>query len=447
MKRAIWILLLAGAGLLLWRLFREQAVSVEVVAARLGPVRAFVEEEAKTRVPRRYVLSAPVAGRLRRIERLEGDPVAKGEVVAEIDPLPLESRVAEAEAEMRAIAKRIEGVETRKPKREEIDGARAMEERAREMFAMAERERDEGRAASDRAESDARREEALLRSGAGSPEREEQARLDAVRATERLRALEAQLRVREVEIRAAALERRVLEARLEDFEWEKGAYAEEMRALEAQLRTARDDLGRTRVLAPEEGVVLQRFQESETVVAAGAPILETGSLRRLEVEADFLSEDAARMRPGMKAEILGRALGGRVLATTIARIHPYAFTKISSLGVEQQRTTVVLAFPEGEPLAIGDRFRVDVRVVLEERERALLVPEESLFRHDGRWHLFVAESGRARMREVEPGIADGSVREIRKGLSEGERVVLHPGDAVRAGTKLSAREREPRAGP
>jgi HlyD family secretion protein len=171
--------------------------------------------------------------------------------------------------------------------------------------------------------------------------------------------------------------------------------------------------------------VLNVLLESEQVVAVGTPLLEIGDLRQLEVEADFLSEDAAHMRAGMPAEIFGRALGNEVIQGKIRRIHPAAFEKISSLGVEQQRVTVVVGFEPGQ-VPLGDRYRVEVRVVLDERGDALLVPEGALFRRVGKWHVFVVEGGRARLRAVETGLRDGRRREILQGLREGETLVLHP---------------------
>lgn len=441
MTRWILLLVLLAAGILLWRLLADSPVSVETAAARRGPIRSSVEEEGKTRVPDRYLLSAPVAGRLFRIAKREGDAVARGEIVAEIDPLPLRSRIDEAEARIGSLRQSVAGVDRKKPKPEELERARTLETRAREARLMAERELAESKALHEQARRDSARERELLRTGAGSAEGEERAAMEEARTAERMRVLEAQLRLREVEIRAAEIETAIVIARQGDFDWEAASLGEEIRAIEASLAAVKDDLGRTRVAAPVDGLVLQRFLESETVVASGTPLLEIGSLAALEVEADFLSEDAALMRPGMAAEISGRALAGRALRARVLRIYPYAFTKISSLGVEQQRTTVVCDFPLAEA-GVGDRFRVDVRVVLEERADAILVPEEALFRHDGRWHVFVVEGARARLRAVEPGLADGLAREVRSGLAAGERVVLHPGGAVADGTKVEAREAE-----
>jgi HlyD family secretion protein len=285
-----------------------------------------------------------------------------------------------------------------------------------------------------KAQKDLQRTQAALETGTGSSEDVDAAIAEEARAREEVRAGEVRVQIRELEIRATKLDTEILEARLKDYEWEKEDYAAQIAALDATLAALEDDLSRTRITSPATGTVLQVLLESEQFAAAGTALLEIGDLARLEVEADFLSEDAAHMREGMPAEIFGRALGDRVIEGTIRRIHPSAFLKISSLGVEQQRVTVVVGFKPGE-VPLGDRFRVEVRVILDERADVVLVPEGALFRAGGAWHAFAVEGGRARRRKVETGLFDGRRREVLSGLREGETVVLHP-DSIDEGTRV-----------
>jgi HlyD family secretion protein len=242
--------------------------------------------------------------------------------------------------------------------------------------------------------------------------------------------------MRRLEAAMATLDRSVLEARLGDYDWQEKEHREQIAAVRALLAATRADLRRTRITAPATGVVLRIVRESEQVVAAGTPILELGDLGDLEVEAEFLSEDAARMRVGMAAEIFGGALGERTLSARVVRIHPSAFTKVSSLGVEQQRVTVVLEFAEA-PSGLGDAFRVHARVVLEARPDAVRVAEGALFRGEEGWAAFRLEDDRARVVRVETGIRDGRVREVLAGLAPGERVVLHPPDDLADGARVA----------
>jgi len=435
-KRLFWLALLVLAAGVLWFLLAPRPVKVDFARITRGPIRAVVEEEGRTRVTERYVVSMPVPGRVRRISLKEGAAVEKGAVVAEIDPLELQSRVEETEAQIDALRHRKEGVATKRPKEEELERAKILEEQAREALDVATRELGAARAALELAEKDLTRAKGALASGTGSSEDVDAAEAGAVRAREEVRAGEVRVQIRALEIRASRLDTQILQARLHDYDWEEKDYAAQIEALQSSLTSLRDDLARTKVSSPVAGTVLNVFHESERVIAAGTPLLEIGDLRQLEVEADFLSEDAAHMRVGMPAEIFGRALGGSVITGHIKRIYPAAFEKISSLGVEQQRVTVVTGFAPGE-VPLGDRFRVEVRVILDEREHALLVPESALFRRGGEWHVFVVEGGRAAERAVETGLRDGRRREVLDGLAEGDTVVAHP-ETIDDGTRVEA---------
>ncbi|MHC4550322.1 MAG: efflux RND transporter periplasmic adaptor subunit [Planctomycetota bacterium] len=441
LKRFLWLAVVVVVVVVLWLYGKTRPLSVDMAEVTRGPVRAFVEEEGKTRVVERFVVSAPVAGRLKRVRLEEGDLVAQDDVVGEIDPLPLRSQVAEAEAQIRALKHRIEGVGTKRPKEAELERARLLEEKAKDSLTVARRELEGAKAELVKAEKDLTRARALLKSGSGTPEELDRAEAVERQARERMRAYEVRVKISELEITARQLDTAILRARLRDFDWEEKDYTAQIAALESSLEKLRDDLQRTKIYAPVAGIVLNKYQESEQVVAAGTALLEIGNLAQLEVEADFLSEDVAHMRVGMTAEIFGRALGDRVIAGKIARIYPSAFKKISSLGVEQQRVIVVVAFAKGE-VPLGDRFRIEVRVILDRRGEAVLVPEGALFRHRRGWHVFKVEGGTARLTAVETGLRDGRVREVTRGLQAGDRVVLHPADALEDGARVAALSEE-----
>ncbi len=434
------LLLFGGAGLAVlafWWIARTRPVPVDVATVVRGAVRELVEEEARTKVVERYVISAPVAGRLQRVTFEAGDAVDQGAQVALIDPLPLKSRVEEAEANIRAIKERVSGVKTKKPKPQEIEAAQVLERKAAEEVEVAERQLAQLRAAEELAQ----REETRL-SGLAREKRVAVSELDdaqsALRvAKERVRAQQVRQRIRKLEVSLAGLNRQVLESRASDFAWEERQYRQQIAGHEATLRSLRDELVRTRIQSPITGVVLHVHRESEQTVAAGTPLLEVADLSRLEIEADFLSEDVTRMRAGMSAEIFGRALGSTVLPALVLRVLPAAFEERSSLGVEQQRVLVRLAAEAGAH-RLGDGFRVEVRVILDEREDALLVPEGALFRGRESWYVFRIEDGRARKVAVRIGIGDGRVREVLEGLSERDEVVLFPDDPIHDGLRVVA---------
>jgi HlyD family secretion protein len=381
-------------------------------------------------------VSASVTGRLMRVMLDEGDAVEAGTAVAEIDPLPLRSRVEEIEARIRALEQRIEGVDTKKPKPEEVEKAKLLVKTASESLEVAAQELAELQAALDQATSEADRMRRLRRTERVSASELEQAVTAESLARARVLAQQDRIRVRSLAIAVARLERQVLEARLSDFDWEEKLYREQAEGLKATLRSITADLSRTQIVSPIAGSVLAIHRRSEQVVQAGTPILEVADLDALEVEAEFLSEDAAHMTVGMTAEVYGRALGERVIVGRVRRIEPQAFEEVSSLGVEQQRVKVIVSF-DAKDAGLGDGYRVEARVVLRVREDTTRVPEGALVREGGAWHVFRVEDDVARKVRVRPGLRDGRRREILEGLRAGDRVVVHPDDTLQDGTRVT----------
>jgi HlyD family secretion protein len=201
--------------------------------------------------------------------------------------------------------------------------------------------------------------------------------------------------------------------------------------------------GAITVRAPVAGHVLRVPQKSESVVIVGAPIVELGDPSHVEVVAEFLSQDAVRMRPGQSASI--ENWGGAPLAATVDRIEPVARTKISALGVEEQRTNVILQFQDREAAQrLGHDYRVDARVVVDTSPNAVRAPLGALFRRGEQWSVYQVVEGRAVLKDVEVGIADAGHRVVTQGLAAGDVVVMFPGSAISDGMRL--RERKPAAG-
>lgn len=378
--------------------FSPRPPEVDVAVVRRGPLRVTVEEEGKTRVRDRYVVSAPVPGFQHRVELEVGDAVAAGQVVAVIEPLRsamLDPR-SRAEAEAR------------------VQAARAALQQAEHSAAAAE-------ADAALARTELARIKRLAEGGAASRELLDQA--------------EARARGTEAGRRSA------------DFAVDVARH--QLGAAEATLAHAGGedvgngpDAGRVEVRSPVAGRVLKVLRESEGVDLAGTPILELGDPAALEVEVEVLSSDAVQLGPGTRT-LLERWGGAAALEGRVRRVEPVGFTKVSALGVEEQRvlTIVDLASPPEAWQRLGDGYRVEAVFVVWEGADVLQVPQSALFpgAAGGETCAFVLDGPLARRRVVRVGQSNGLEAQVLDGLGEGERVITHPPDSVQDGRAVRVR--------
>ncbi len=399
MKRLLKILkflvLVAMLALLIVMALWPKATAVDLASVVKGPLTITLDEEGKTRVHKRFVVSAPVSGQVQRIELEPGDKVVRDQTVVAIfkpaDPVMLDVRSrTEAEASVKA---------------------------AEAGYGRAQAERDRAMAADSLAQSELVRKRALHENRLIAQQEFESAESQARTAGEALRAAEFSVESAEHEVTIAR-------ARLLSSSREPGAAQQPV-----VLR------------APITGVVLKRLRESESIVPAGEPLLELGDPRQLEIVSDFLSTDAVRMQPGYPV-LIERWGGENAVRGRVRRVEPSGFMKISALGVEEQRVSVIIDFDDPFEAwnKLGDGYRVEVRVIVWKADAVLKVPTSSLFRHGEKWAVFVSENGRARLRTVEVGPRNGSEAQVLKGLFEGEILIVHPSDTIKDGSRITARE-------
>jgi len=393
----LWGPLALVLALALAWLFRPAAVPVDLITIDRGPLTVSVSDEGETRVRDMYVVSAPVPGRMRRIELEVGDAVVADQtLVARIEPSDPSFLDVRSEAEARASA----------------DAASAGRTHAEAQVRRAQAELEF-------AQAELQRMRALARSHTVSENDLDSAERRAKTADAALAEARAQRAVRESEYQVAR-------ARL---------------LTPASKRTRAADCDCVSVYSPVSGTVLRIVTESEGVVASGAPLVEVGDPDRLEVVVDLLSADAVRVQSGQRVII--EAWGGeRPLDGVVRRVEPFGFTKVSALGIEEQRVNVVIDItaPRDQWQRLGHGYRVEPRIVLWESNDVLRVPLSALFRQGDKWAVFVDRDGRAELREVEIGQGNGLEAELRAGLEAGERVVLHPGDRVSPGARLAQRD-------
>jgi len=376
-----------GALLLVWLVFAMRPTPVEVEAGVVsrGPMRVTVDAEGETRVKEQYTVSAPSTGVISRIALQQGDSVRQGAIVARLTPVPLDASArAQTQAQLSAAIALHQAAET------------AAEE-ARQVLEQAQRT--------------AERMRVLYEAGGTSRQELDQAELALSSARSSHDAARARTR-------AAA------------------ADVESIRAL-LSLGT---DGGRTEALpirAPVSGRILRVHERSQRTVPAGTPLVDIAQTSELEVVADVLSTDAVRVQPGQSMLIEDWG-GADTLRATVRTVGPGAFTRISALGVEEQRVEVVGELRDPPP-SLGDGYRVTARVVVWDRPTELRVPVAALFRRDQTWVVFRIEDDRARLRTLRIGERGAEWAQVLEGLEEGDRVVLYPSDQVVDDTPVSVR--------
>ena len=391
---------LIGAGIvaiavaLIWYVRRPKPMVVDSVTVTRGALESTVDADGRTRVRERYVVVAPVAGRVERIEFTEGTIIHAGELIVLLRPLPLDST---AMSQARARVEAADAV------------ARQAETDVRVATAQLEQRRRE-----------ASRAERLAEYGAIAPREVEEAQLARLQAEEAVKAATERVRAADADSREA---RSVL------------ASQQSRAVVSIPIRS------------PATGRVLRIPERSERIVAAGTPLVEIGDPRSLEVVVDVLSSDAATIHPGDRVRLAEWAgavdaqetsrLGGRV-----REIEPSGFTKVSALGVEEQRVNVIVNL-DASPSVVGDGFRVEASIIVWSAPSVVSVPRSALLQAKGKsgvWTAFVVRNGKAESREVRIGHVGGALAEVLAGVEPGDEVVVFPSDQLRDGVRVTSRK-------
>jgi HlyD family secretion protein len=376
---------LAAGAILLFLLLRPSPVYVESAKVTIGPMRVTVDEDGETRAHDRFVVAAPIPGRLLRVELEEGDAVSENAEVARIEPVPLNQQQREE-----VLAR--------------IDAAEAMKRQADARLAHAREDYEQ-------AKRDLARVEGLAKEGVVSNQVLEQARTAKTTSGEEFEAAK-------FSALAAASEIKLARSGLVGMDASNAAHKV------ISLRS------------PVAGHVLRVVEKSERVVLAGAPVLIIGDPNRIEVVTDVLTMDAVNVKPGAPVYLEGWG-GDHPIRARVRLIEPAGFTKISALGVEEKRVNVISDFID-PPDGLSDGYRVDARIVTWEVQNVLKIPGSAAFRVGETWSVFVIEGGRARRKTVQIGHRNQTEVEILQGLTAGQDVILHPSNELKDGIRVRA---------
>jgi HlyD family secretion protein len=389
-KVFLWSAAAMALALLAWAALREPVQMVSVATVTRASLEQSFVEEGKTRLKQRYVVTAPVAGRVRRISLQPGDAVRAGQVLAEIEPVSASLLDARARSQAQA---EVAGSDTA------LQAARQRVGAAQTSNAVAQKE--------------LQRITSLAASGMVTASLLDQTRAQADNAAAALSTARADVQMAQQRLQAA-----------QALQGDEG-------------RAGRDKL--LSVTAPVDGVIVKRTQESATPVAVGQVLLEIGNPQALEIEVEVLSSDAVRLKPAGKARVV-RWGGEGVLEATITRVEPGGFTKISALGVEEQRTRVILDFasPQQQWAALGDAYRVEVEFIVRQEKDVLQISSNALFRHADGWAVYRVEAGTARRTAMQPGLRAALATQVLGGLEAGQSVIMQPDDRIKDGTRVQA---------
>jgi len=382
-RRILLAAIMLSFAALLWLMLRPTPVLVEVACATHGPMRVTVDEDGETRAHDRFTVAAPIPGRMLRVGLEEGDAVRENQIVAVIEPLPLNQQQREE------VLGRVAAAEA--AKRE----ADARAEHAREDFEQSQRDR--------------KRAEQLGHEKVISAQALEQSRNAEVTSGEELQAAR--------------------------FNAMAARFAVEV-ARAGLVGISGGDSGHKVISlhSPVAGRVLRVVEKSERVVLAGSPVIVIGDPGQIEIVTDVLTTDAVNIKPGAPAFLEGWG-GDHPLRARVRLVEPAGFTKISALGVEEKRVNVIADFVD-PPEGLGDGYRVETRIVIWEATDVLKIPGSATFRGRDGWSVFVIDNGRARRRVVQIGHRNQIEAEVLGGIATGDQVILHPSNQLREGVRV-----------
>ncbi len=413
----------------------RRRLQVEAVHPRRGPIQESFTEPARTRLAKTYLVAMPVEGRIGRIDLEPGDKVPKGQVLAEFDLVPLKAAVEEARAAVAELEAEIAVKEDNRLEETASVEARAMVKATDEAIKAADEEVAAEKARADHAARSLERKKLLAQRNVIAEEELDQAQLMAATALTELRKQEfyrAALKAFRV---AVNLGPKAIEQYVGRKKLEREVLVHRLAQARARLAAAEHRLGLAKVVSPIDGVVLERYEQGDRPLPAGQRLLLLGNLRELEVVAEVLTEDALRLRPGTAVE-LTPAFGRESLAGRVERIEPAGFTKLSSLGVEQQRVRVIVGF-ERRPENLGVGYRLRARFLTASKDDALVVPRFSVLQAPDRSHCVLKiVGGRLVRQKVELGLRTDLSLEVAAGLTEGDLIVAKPDTTMEPGTAV-----------
>lgn len=423
--RLVWPIVIAVLVVAVYSYGKTRPVAVETAPVRRGRIEEHVTEEARTQLHTERVVTADAQGTSARITLEEGDSVRAGQQLTTIEDTELKlslevlrSNVAEAEA-------RLAGADVPLPKQSEIEAAERERQRALEQLETLKQEKKAAEADLKFAEKESRRIKDLFDSGSATDRQHDAAQRDLAVARAGLDALTHRLAAAQTAVEISSLRKQVLLDSMQDTAHMHRVYEAQMGQYHRMIDLIGHRISKTKVTSPIAGVILEKYVDSDQYVQPGTPLVKVGDMGSIEIRADILSDEVGRVRVGQQVILVGKAIGKAGATGRVSKIYPSGFTKMSSLGVRQQRVAVLIGFDSSE-LDLQPGYELDVRIVVAARDDAVLVPSEAVFATAEGEALFVVQDGRARLRPISTGLKGDEFYAVTEGLEPGDVAILHP---------------------
>lgn len=436
-KKLIWI---SGVVIIVVGLFsmtmKDKGISVQTIKVTKNNISDYISEDAKTILEKEHTIFTTIDGIVIPNDFKEGDIIKKGQIIAKFDNYNRNEKLSSLNSKLLELNSMIEGVKVVRTKQEEIDTAKLRIKQSQTNLEEIAKQKKLVELDFNQAKIDYLRSKKLFQQQAIN-------KSDFEKIEKIYNSLEINLEnVRNQEslafdnLKITELALNKLLKGFNDNDYQRKVYIEQISQIKNEINILDKELSKTSIRSDFSGPVLELYVKDKTVLPSGSKILKIGDVNTIVIESDVLSEEIPQIKVGMSVEISGKALDNKIVFGKVSRIYPIGFTKISALGVEQQRIKVIISF-DNKKFNLRPETSLDVKIITQEHKKVLTIPERSIFKDKDKWFVFVLNTeNKLELKEVKIGLKNEDNVEIVKGLEENQSIVLEPDNTLKEGQKV-----------
>jgi HlyD family secretion protein len=414
---------------------KNKDVTVECVKVSRGDISSFIPEEGKTVLERDYTITTPVDGTVIPVDFKEGDFIKKGEIIASFDNFNRSQKINQLHSRLNELSDLTEGVDTQRTKKADFDTARLKVNEAGLNLSQADKQKKVYELEFKQSEKDYLRNKMLFNQHAVSKNDYDLAEKNYKVAGTNLQNVRSQAANSANQLKIARLALEKMQKSFNDNEFQRKAYREQMNQVKNDINIINNEVGKSNIYSEVSGPVLEVYARDKMTVPSGTRLIKIGDLQTISVQSDILSEEVPRIKTGMPVEISGKAFDNNKIIGKVSRIYPIGFTKISALGVEQQRIKVMISF-DNSKLKIRPETNVDIKIITNTHKNALIVPESSIFKDKEKWYVFAIPENKLEVKEIKTGLKNEDNTEILKGLQQNDAILPETDTKLKPGAKV-----------